>query len=74
MKIEDELPIHLTFTSWRKFLQDWIAPFYQFLQTKYYFEYDGANDELFPTEITFHSEVVRYCCKKKVDSTKYYFA
>ncbi len=73
MKIEDELPIHLTFSSWRKFLQDWIAPFYQFLKTKYFFEYDGADDELFPTEITFHSEVVRYCCKKKIDSTKYYF-
>ena len=73
MKLEDELPIHLTFTSWRRFLQDWIAPFHRFLKTKYYFTYDDTDDELFPTEIFFHSEVVRYFGKKKLDTTKYTF-
>ncbi len=73
MRLEDELPIHLTFNSWRRFLQDWIAPFYRFLKTKYYFTYDNTDDELFPTEIFFHSEVIRYFGKKTLDIVKYSF-
>ncbi len=73
MSLEDELPIHHAFASWRKFLQDWIAPFYRFLKAKYYVTYDESDDELFPTEITFHSEVVRYSGKKVLDRTKYVF-
>ena len=73
MSLEDELPVHHTFFTWRKFLQDWVAPFYRFLKTKYYLTYDKSDDELFPSEISFHSEIIRYCGKKILNKTTYLF-
>lgn len=55
--IEDEIPVNQTFRGLRLLLQDFVAPFYFFLHTKYSLQYTAMDNEFSPSVVTMHSTV-----------------
>ncbi len=57
IQISDVMPIELMFSKLSLFFQDFIAPFYIYLQTKYKLHYKNIDGDLAPSEIKLYSTV-----------------
>jgi len=57
LQIEDEVPVNQTYGGLRLILQDFIAPFYFFLKSKYCIRYESMDDDLSPSTILLKSEI-----------------
>lgn len=51
LEVNDLLPVEGFYSGWAKFFQDFIAPFYIFLKTKYRSEFISVDDVHHPQEI-----------------------
>lgn len=52
LKIHDSYPVHFLFSRARLFLQDFLAPFFMFLGTRYTLEYIEQDDDMSPVSIS----------------------
>ncbi|NOR86142.1 MAG: peptidoglycan DD-metalloendopeptidase family protein [Bacteroidales bacterium] len=69
--LEDDIALHLSKqTKWKMILQDFLAPFFIFLRTKFQIKYIKMDDELSPTLLHLQSDIKYYEYKKisKVDT------
>jgi urea transporter len=66
LKILDNIPVNHTFKGLPLFWQDFLAPFYFFLSSKFCIQYGEPDDELSPTSIQLNSKVENYSFKKKL--------
>ncbi len=66
IKLNDKLPIHLTFRKHILFFQDFIAPFYMFLKSKYSLNYISSNDEFAPSQIKIEAKTENFVFNKKI--------
>ncbi|NOX46265.1 MAG: peptidoglycan DD-metalloendopeptidase family protein [Chlorobi bacterium] len=66
LKIHDNIPVNHTFKGLPLFWQDFLAPFYFFLSSKFQVQYGEPDDELSPTSIQLRSKVENYSFKKRL--------
>ena len=66
LKIHDNIPVNHTFSGIPLFWQDFLAPFYFFLSSKFCIQYGKPDDELSPTSIQLNSTVENFSFKKKI--------
>jgi urea transporter len=66
LKIYDNIPVNHTFSGLLLFLQDFLAPFYFFLKSKFSIQYGELDDELSPSTIHLNSIVENYAFLKKL--------
>jgi len=52
LKIDDSYPVHFLFSRTQLFLQDFLAPFFMFLGTRYTLEYIEQDDDMSPGSIS----------------------
>lgn len=57
LRLFDSVPLNLSFTKWIRWFQDWLAPFYLFLETRYTLDYVKKDDDLDPQWIELKSKV-----------------
>ena len=58
LEIEDHYPIYLLDNSFGRYLHDFVAPFYQFIQSEFHMQYMEIDDEIASEEIIIHSEAL----------------
>jgi len=71
MEIEDQIPVNQIFNKSKMFLQDFIAPFYMYLNSNYRIKMLSIDDELMPNEITLESNIENYMLKRKTSNWSY---
>ncbi len=61
VKIDDEVALHITSINWgTRIAQDFLAPFYIYLHTKYTLVYQKTDDDFSPNVLTLESSVSNY--------------
>lgn len=73
LKISDNYPIHMLNNKGLIFLQDFIAPFYLFVQSKYELEYIKMDDRLTDSHILFNATSSVIHANKKTREIKFQF-
>lgn len=71
LTVNDQLPLSVMKGSWKRWLQDWIAPFYIFLQSAYSLNYVGADDILDPSVYILNSRVSHQAFHKSFDVSEF---
>ncbi len=66
--ITDQLPLTIGTSKWLRWLQDWIAPFYIFLQSEFFLNFSEADDMLDPSVYTLNSRIERRVFGKCTDT------
>jgi urea transporter/murein DD-endopeptidase MepM/ murein hydrolase activator NlpD len=56
LEIKDHYPLYLLDNSFERYLHDFVAPFYQFMQSKFHMQYKEIDDELISGKIVIHSK------------------
>ena len=69
--ITDQLPLSISARSWLRWLQDWIAPFYIFLQSDFSLKFLEADDMLDPSVYTIKSRINRQVFHKSIDINEF---
>lgn len=69
--IKDSYPLYLLGSSWIRFLQDFIAPFYQFMRARFNLKQVKADDNMDPEEITIESGSSLTAFGKILEGTAY---
>jgi urea transporter/murein DD-endopeptidase MepM/ murein hydrolase activator NlpD len=64
--IKDSLPVNRTFKGWRLFLQDFTAPFFQYLKVDFEVEMKRNGSEFDPDSIEYNSKLSGYSFKQIV--------
>ena len=67
MRITDHIPLFMSAIRWMRWFQDWVAPFYLFLDTRYEMVPISQDDELDPHLITLHSRTIRDLLREPLD-------
>ncbi|MCD6332853.1 MAG: urea transporter [Bacteroidales bacterium] len=55
--IQDQIPVNVTAGKWIRWWQDWLAPFYLFLQTRFELRFTEIDDDLDPEWLNIRSKV-----------------
>jgi len=73
LKITDNYPIHMLNNKGLVFFQDFIAPFYLFVKSRFELEYKTMNDKLTDSHIFFQSNSIVKHGSKKTRDIKFQF-
>ena len=73
LKITDNYPIHMMNSKGLVFIQDFIAPFYLFVKSRFELEYLKIKDQLTDSHIIFHSNSTVIHANKKTREIKFQF-
>ena len=65
MTVNDLLPVNLFFSKKLLFFQDFIAPFYIYLKSRYKVRYINVDDDLIPQKIKLKSSISNFIFNKK---------
>jgi murein DD-endopeptidase MepM/ murein hydrolase activator NlpD len=65
--VSDQIPLFVSAKPWLRWFQDWIAPFYIFLKTKYVLKYLSLDDPLSPEELMLRTQVSRQIADDRLD-------
>ena len=71
MTVNDMLPVNLFFSKKLLFFQDFIAPFYIFLKSRYKIRYANIDNELVPKQIKIKSSISNYIFKRQIKQVKF---
>ncbi|NQU35775.1 MAG: urea transporter [Bacteroidetes bacterium] len=71
LTITDNIPIDNVFTPGKRFLQDFIAPFYIFLKAKFNLRYSFIDNEFSPSEIQIESSFTLSSLNRVIHENKY---
>ncbi len=69
--VTDQLPLSIVTKSWIRWLQDWIAPFYIFLESDFSLNFLEADDALDPSLYILTSRINRQIFHKSMDVTEF---
>jgi hypothetical protein len=67
----DQLPLSINAKRGLRWLQDWIAPFYIFLESEFSLSFLEADDMLDPSVYTVHSRINRQVFHNLIDSNEF---
>ena len=66
LEMTDSFPVNQTFRGGLLFLQDFVAPFFFFLKSKYSIRYESLDNELSPSQAKLRSVIKKYIFSKEV--------
>jgi hypothetical protein len=69
--ITDQLPLSISAKSWLRWLQDWIAPFYIFLQSDFSLDFLEADDMLDPSIYTMNSRINHQVFHRSINASEF---
>lgn len=55
LDVKDEYPVNLVFSKFKRWFQDFVAPFRVFLTATYHLQFQKMDDPTFPSSLTFKS-------------------
>ncbi|WP_245803624.1 urea transporter [Algoriphagus marinus] len=73
LKLQDSFPINQIFHPKRIFIQDFIAPFYQYLRADYTLNYPKASRGFSDKPFTLNGMITKSAFKKTLESSKFEF-
>ena len=71
LTVSDILPVNLFFSKRLLFFQDFIAPFYIYLKSRYKIRYTSIDDDLVPQKIKLKSSITNYIFRKKIKQVNF---
>lgn len=57
ISIKDQIPVHFTFSGVQLFVQDFLAPFFQYLKSNYQMKFVSIDDDFSPQKIHFQTDI-----------------
>lgn len=69
--LKDRYPVNHVFSKKSLFLQDFIAPFYQYLKASYEIKYASIDNELSPSSIIIKSSAQKFVGKKLLSTSNF---
>lgn len=67
IQIRDSFPVHVLFSKLGLFIQDFLAPFFMFLRTRYQLNYTFIDDNLTPSVIKLNSKAASFFFNQKLN-------
>ncbi len=74
LKLQDRYPVNLLFGKISLFFQDFIAPFFNYLNARYEIQYQSIDSTLSPAKIELVSVARKYLFSKKLNETKFHMS
>ncbi len=71
IEVTDSYPLNLTIKNSLLYLQDFAAPFFKFLRSKYTIRYDYIDNEVFATKIRLLSSATNYFSGKVIEELSF---
>jgi len=71
VSVTDQLPLSIVTKSWIRWLQDWMAPFYIFLQSDFSLNFLEADDALDPSAYMLTSRINRKVFHRSMDVSEF---
>lgn len=73
LRLQDSFPVHLIFHPKRIFLQDFVAPFFQYLKADYELEYPRASRGFSDKPLTLKGEIKKTAAGKLLERSRFEF-